>query len=154
MNLLNKTVTVKSMPLVALRVAVGIMFSIAAYAKVSAGSSWPDRMVGFLNFQKNTGEFYQSFVTNVVIPNKALFGYATMVGEVVVAISLVFGLFSRAGALIGAFMVANFLLAKGTAFWMPSANDPMYILILLFLALVPSSKTWGLDYYIAKYRVK
>lgn len=133
-------------PLAILRIGVGIMFAVAAYGKVMAGSGWPDRMVGFINFQadKSYG-FYRAFLEAVVIPNQAIFGYFVAYGEVLVAVSLILGLYARCGAALGLFLVANFLMAKGGPFWMPSANDPMYILALIALTFTDAGKTFGLD---------
>ena len=133
-------------PLVILRIGVGIMFAIAAWGKVTAGSSWPGRMIGFINFQaEKSYEFYRAFLEAVVIPNPSLFGYFVAYAEVLVALSLILGLFTRWGAALGLFLVANFLMAKGGPFWMPSANDPMYILTLIVLALTESGRIFGLD---------
>lgn len=138
--------------LAVLRISIGIMFAIAATAKVSAGSQWPQRMVGFLNFHadKSYG-FYRSFLEAVVLPNQHVFGYLVAYGELFVALSLILGLFSRIGAAVGLFMVSNFLLAKGSPFWMPSGNDPVYILALFTLLCSQSSSVLGLDNIMKKY---
>ena len=133
-------------PLAVLRIGVGIMFAIAATGKVSAGTGWPGRMAGFISFQaEKTPALYRAFLESVVIPNQSLFGYFVAYGEVLVAVSLILGLFSRWGAVLGLFLVANFWLAKGGVFWVPSANDPMYMLALFTLAFTQSGKVFGLD---------
>ena len=129
-----------------LRIGTGIMFAVAAFGKVAAGSGWPPRMVGFINFQADKSyEFYRAFLEAVVIPNQTFFGYFVAYGEVFVALSLILGVFTRWGAALGLFLVCNFLLAKGGPFWMPSANDPMYILVLFALTFTDSAKVWSLD---------
>ena len=132
--------------LVVLRISIGVMFAVAASAKISGGAQWPDRMLGFLNFHadKSYG-FYRSFLEAVVIPNKDLFGYLVAYGELFVALSLVLGLLTRCGAAIGLFMVVNFLLAKGSPFWIPSANDPVYILALFTLLFSQSGRLLAVD---------
>ena len=45
--------------------------------------------------------------------NQNFFGYFVAYGEVLVAVSLILGLFSRWGAALGLFLVCNFLMAKG-----------------------------------------
>ena len=138
--------TYSNWPLTVLRVSVGIMFVIAAYHKLAAGSQWPDRMLGFLNFQADKSyEFYRAFLEAVVIPNHTVFGYLVAYGETFVAISLILGVFTRCGAAIGLFMVTNFLMVKGGAFWAPSANDPMFILVLFTIIFTDSGKVLGLD---------
>lgn len=139
-------------PQVVLRISLGIMFAVAASGKIAAGSQWPDRMLGFLNFHadKSYG-FYSSFLEVIVIPNKDLFGYLVAYGELFVALSLILGLLTRTGAAIGLFMVVNFLMAKGSPFWMPSANDPVYILALFTLIFSQSGRLLGVDYFVNKF---
>lgn len=145
-NLQNLTKNHPNWALPVLRISIGIMFAVAAFGKVSAGTLWPQRMVGFLNFhaEKSYG-FYRAFLEAVVLPNKEIFGYLVAYGEVFVALSLILGLFTRLGAAIGLFMVGNFLLAKGSPFWLPSANDPVYILALFTLLCSQGSSVFGLD---------
>lgn len=145
-SLKNLTENNPNWALAVLRISIGIMFAVAAIGKVSAGTQWPQRMVGFLNFHaEKSYDFYRTFLEAVVLPNKEVFGYLVAYGEVFVALSLILGLFTRLGAAIGLFMVVNFLLAKGSPFWIPSANDPVYILALFTLLCSRGSIAFGLD---------
>ncbi len=151
LNQLSAKISVKILGLSFVRINIGMMFLIAAYAKLSAGDGWPGRMVGFLNFQaeKSYG-FYRDFVTSFVVPNKEVFGYMVAYGELFVGLSLLLGLTTRWGALIGVFMVSNFIMAKGVFFWTPSSNDAMYILALLALLFVNNKDMLGLDNLVIK----
>ena len=139
-------ISAKMLGLTLVRINIGVMFLIATYAKLSAGDGWPGRMVGFLNFQadKSFG-FYRDFVTLVVVPNKDIFGYMVAYGELFVGLSLVLGLTTRWGAMVGVFLVSNFIMAKGVFFWTPSSNDAMYILALLALLFVNNKDMLSLD---------
>lgn len=129
-----------------LRIATGGMFAVAAFHKVMAGTTWPDRMLGFIRFQLDkSGAFYRLFLESVVIPNNVLFAYFVAYAEVFVALSLILGLKSRFGALLGLFLVTNFWLSKGTGFWVPSANDPLYMLVLMALALGNGCDVWSIE---------
>jgi len=135
-------------PIALLRISVGIMFLIACYPKIIAGADWPGRMLGFLKFQADKSyPFYRDALETLVIPNAEVFAYLVAYGELAVGISLVFGIATRLGTGAGLFMVTNFLLAKGGAFWVPSANDPMYILALITLLFSNAGLVLGFDGY-------
>ncbi|NQZ06824.1 MAG: DoxX family membrane protein [Algicola sp.] len=142
----SSKINARILGLTLVRINIGVMFLIAAYAKLIAGDGWPGRMVGFLNFQaeKSFG-FYRDFITSVVVPNKEAFGYMVAYGELFVGLSLLLGLTTRWGAMVGVFLVSNFIMAKGVFFWTPSSNDAMYILALLALLFVNNKDMLGLD---------
>ena len=70
--------------LAGLRITVGIMFLLAAYPKLSAGTGWSERMLGFINFQQNTPEWYSQLLDSIVVANAGLFGFLTAYGELAV----------------------------------------------------------------------
>lgn len=146
-----KQISGKVLGLTLVRVNIGVMFLLAAYAKVSAGAQWPNRMVGFLNYQaEKSFDFYREFVTGVVVPNKEIFGYMVAYGELFVALSLILGMTTRWGSMVGIFMVSNFIMAKGVFFWTPSSNDAMYILALLALLFINTKDMLALDNLVIK----
>jgi len=132
------------------RISIGIMFMIAAWGKVMAGFGWGDRVIGFLNAQSNMPDFYRAIVDAVVIPNASFFGFLTAYGELFLALALIFGVLVRPAAVLGVFMVANFMLAKGHAFWVPSNHDSFYIFSLMLLAVTQSGMFLGFDSWVAK----
>ena len=88
----------------------------------------------------NVQAWYASFLENVVLPNAAAWSYAVAIGETLVGIALIVGLFTGIAAFFGAFMNMNYLLS-GTV-----STNP--ILLLIAILLVMAWKTagwWGLD---------
>ncbi|MBI5405751.1 DoxX family protein [Candidatus Kaiserbacteria bacterium] len=86
--------------------------------------------------------WYASFLQNAVLPNATVWANAVAVGEVLVGLGLIVGLFTGAAAFFGFFMNINYLLA-GTV----SANP---VLLLLALGLMSARRVaghWGLDRY-------
>ena len=79
------------------------------------------------NWAAPNGEFYEAakfsaasihgpmhdFIVNVVLPNQQLFGLFIAFGETLVGISLTLGLLTRAGAIGGMFLSANYFFAQG-----------------------------------------
>lgn len=86
--------------------------------------------------------WYASFLKSTVLPNLVSWSNAIAVGEVLVGLGLIVGLFTGVAAFFGFFMNLNFLLA-GTV----SVNP---ILMVLALGLILSRRVagyWGLDRY-------
>lgn len=116
---------------------------------------WGDTAGGALSgfiqgaLQKTTGVhpdvygWYASFLQNTVLPNAYLWSHMIVLGEILVGVALIAGLFVGISAFFGAFMNFNFLLA-GTV-----SVNPMFLLlgILLILARRVAGHI-GLDYYV------
>jgi thiosulfate dehydrogenase (quinone) large subunit len=96
--------------------------------------------------QQTGGEYpqvtgwYAGYLENVVIPNAALFSYIVTLGEILVGLGLIVGLFTGIAAFFGGFMNASFIFA-GTA----GANPLMFILAILLMLAWRVAGYWGLD---------
>jgi thiosulfate dehydrogenase (quinone) large subunit len=87
--------------------------------------------------------WYAWFLQTVVLPNAAVWGYLVAVGEVLVGIALIVGIFTGIAAFFGSFMNVNYLLA-GTV-----SSNPVLGLIGLFLILAwKTAGWWGLDRWV------
>lgn len=90
--------------------------------------------------------WYASFVQNYALDNVFLLSHMVAVGELLVGIALILGIFVGIAAFFGVFMNLNFLLA-GTV----SAN-PVFLVLGLFLLLSWRTAGWyGLDRYVLQY---
>ena len=127
------------------RISVGVMFLIAAWGKVMAGTGWGNRMIGFLNAQSDMPEWYRTIVDNIIVPNASIFGFLTAYGELFLAIALILGVFIRPAVLLGLVMVANFMFAKGHAFWVPSNHDSFYVFALIVFYYNSADEFLGLS---------
>lgn len=90
--------------------------------------------------------WYAGFLKSTVLPHLVTWSNAIAVGEVLVGLGLIVGLFTGIAAFFGFFMNLNFMLA-GTV----SINP---ILFLLAIALVLARRVagyWGLDRYARPY---
>jgi len=72
---------------------------------------------------------YASFLSSVVRPNAILFGWLATVTEVGVGISLLFGLFTRLGALTGTLWSVNLLIGLAAV---PNEQPWYYLFLVLF----------------------
>jgi len=87
---------------------------------------------------------YRAFLQDVVVPHFYLFGWLLGITEVTIGASLVFGAFTRAGALLGVLQSLNLLIAQGR-----TPDGPrIYLAILaanLFVLLTPSNRRFSVD---------
>lgn len=91
--------------------------------------------------------FYHDFLTNVVIPNMALFAELTRLGEVLAGCSLLLGIWTRLGGFAGCFLALNYMAAQGEfAKWstIGSLDGVAFVLSFMMLA-VPAGRVAGVD---------
>lgn len=91
--------------------------------------------------------FYHGFLANVVVPNMGLFAELVRLGEVLVGCSLLLGIFTRFGGLIGCFLALNYMGLMGEfASWttIGSLDAAAFVLSFLMLA-VPAGRVAGVD---------
>lgn len=84
--------------------------------------------------------WYSAFLQNVVLPNAAFWSRLVAIGETLVGIALIVGLFTGIAAFFGSFMNVNYLLA-GTV-----STNPILFAIATWLVLAwKTVGWWGLD---------
>lgn len=92
----------------------------------------------------------RSFVTNTVLPHFKFFGYQVWAVETFIAISLLLGVFTRLGGLLGALMAFNL--------WLGLYNAPhewpwtyfFLVLLMCFFIFTRAGRALGLDASIAQ----
>lgn len=91
--------------------------------------------------------FYHDFLLNVVTPNISLFAELVRLGEVLVGLSLLFGIFTRFGGLVGCFLALNYMGINGEfKSWMTIGSLDAAAFMLSFLMLVvPAGRVIGVD---------
>jgi len=128
---------------------------IRKYQRGFPNTDWITRQIGELD-KVEIYAWYKSFLVNVVVPNRELFGYLVMSGEILVGLCLVLGLLTRFSSIVGLFMLANYYLGPGMAraATTPSslAQQQTFIISLLVLALSNPGRTLGLDGFLFKRR--
>jgi thiosulfate dehydrogenase [quinone] large subunit len=84
--------------------------------------------------------WYAWFLEHAVLPGAAVWSYVVTIGECLVGIALILGLFTAIAAFFGAFMNANYLLAGSVSI------NPFLLVIAVFLILAwKTGGWWGLD---------
>jgi thiosulfate dehydrogenase [quinone] large subunit len=132
--------------LAVIRIGLGLYFLSFATQKLgggylSSGAGLGRQLQQGLSSPEN---LYQLFLSGVVIPNVDLFARLVALGELFVAITMIFGLLTRAGGLVGMFLNLNYMLMKGLA---NSAGgvDRLFVLIELVMVVAAAGLVWGLD---------
>jgi thiosulfate dehydrogenase [quinone] large subunit len=138
-----------------LRVYIGYQWLVAGYDKIInpawVGSQAGTALGGFLKgaLAKTTGtnpavqSWYATFLKDVVMPNAVIFSYVVAIGELLVGIALILGIFTGIAAFFGGFMNFNYLMA-GTV-----STNPFLFVIATWLVLAWKTAGWiGLDHWI------
>ena len=91
---------------------------------------------------------YGQFVENVVLPNIGVFGWLVWFAEAAIAVSLLLGLLTRLGGLLGFFQATNLLVGLAAVphewYW----SYVMLALFCLLFALTGAGRFFGLDGYL------
>lgn len=138
-----------------IRLYAGYEWLTAGYGKLTSsawfGGSAGSALTGFVKgaLTKTSGShpdvqpFYASFLSNVVLPNAGLFSNIVAIGETLVGIALILGIFTGIAAFFGSFMNMNYLLA-GTV-----STNPILLILAIFLVLAwKTAGWWGLDRWV------
>lgn len=106
---------------------------------------WVGRQIGDLE-KVDLYPWYESFLAHVVIPNPELFGYLVVYGEILVGLSLIFGLLTRFSSAVGIFIFLNYVLGLGMARGRSSLGMAMtFFVAMIVLFLSNPGRTLGLD---------
>jgi len=88
--------------------------------------------------------FYRPFLLHVAMPYSDIFAVLVAVGELVVGVSLILGIATRLGALLGLFLCLNFMFAKGTP--LLSVEQPtVFAIMLLTVYAGAAGRAFGFD---------
>lgn len=118
---------------------------IRKYLRDFSHGDWITRQIGDLE-KVEIYSWYKAFLTDVVIPNRELFGYLVTSGEILVGLCLVLGLLTRFSSIVGLFMLLNYYFGPGMARGGSSlAQQQTFIVALVVILLSNPGRTLGLD---------
>src|SRR5262245_30187791 len=95
--------------IVILRLYIGyylLQQGILKYLRGFPQSDWINRQIGDLD-KVEIYAWYKSFLINIVVPHRELFGYLVMSGEILVGLCLVFGLLTSLRSSVGIVMLLD-----------------------------------------------
>jgi uncharacterized membrane protein YphA (DoxX/SURF4 family) len=90
---------------------------------------------------------YHDFMVNVVQPNAAVFAELVRLGELLVGVSLLLGLFTRLGGLFGIVLPLNYMAVRGAIGTLSGWGSPDASLALLSAIsfVLPTGRVAGVD---------
>ncbi len=135
---------------------------VLALVRIFVGSLWFQQLVwkmpptfeGLHRYVVAEGQYtivpgYSFIIQHVFLPNFLLLGAATWGAELLVALSLLFGLLTRFGALLSVLLAAQLYLglafAPGEWYW----TYGMLVLLGIALAAVPAGRRLGVDQWLS-----
>jgi thiosulfate dehydrogenase [quinone] large subunit len=137
-----------------LRLYIGYQWISAGWEKLHSpawvGSSAGSAMAGFVKgaLAETTGAhpsvqgWYAAFLQNVVLPNIKVWSFAISIGEFLVGVALVLGLFTGIAAFFGGFMNVNYLMSGALS------TNPILFVFATWLVLAWKTAGWiGLDHW-------
>ena len=136
--------------LAGLRIFTGLAWISHGMFKVTS-PDWSAPNGSFVSFVgdmvQHTSGPYHDFITNVVIPHAAVFSVLVAWGEMLTGMSLLLGLFTRLGGIVGVFLPLNYWAAKsGFLQWSSVGGLDLGTAALSMVnALLPTGLVWGLD---------
>lgn len=98
--------------------------------------------------------FYRPVLSGLVLPHAVFFGYVVGIVELLIGLSLLLGLWVRAGCIVGIAFLLNMVLAT---WWGPGHGVPVWryfgaeldhlplLLLLIVFYAADAGRTWGLD---------
>ncbi|HLZ55387.1 MAG TPA: hypothetical protein VKR06_00455 [Ktedonosporobacter sp.] len=144
------TLSERSLMLLALvRILVGLLWFQQLFWKM------PPDFAGLHRYVVEEGQYtflpgYSWLIQHLFLPNFLLLGAFTWSAELVVALSLLFGLFSRFGAILATLLALQLYVglayAPGEWYW----TYGMLVLLGLALAAVPTGRRLGVDQWLVE----
>lgn len=134
------------------RLFLGVIFARAVYPKLTMHApGFAAVLPGFLQHElPDAHPLYQAFAQAVVLPHAAVFAMLVIVGELYVALAMLFGITTRLAACVAVFLLLNYMLAKGMNLWSPASNDAADIILAVVVALGAAGRVWGADRALAQ----
>ena len=145
----SKTETVDIVAVIGLvpRFYLGAIFAIAADAKIFSPHGYVDAVRSFLvgpSFAAAPA-WYTSFVTSAVLPHIGAVATLAVGAEVLIAVSLLLGIFTRLGAVVAIYLLINYMFAKGGTIWNPASNDAADIMLAYVVVMSGPGRIFGID---------
>ena len=138
------------------RIATSVFFLLFGEYKLAGPGFAHGGFQGYLQeyIASSAVSFYRPFLSGFVLAHAVFLGYLVGVWEMLIGLSLLLGLWVRAGSILGIVFLVNMLLAT---WWEPGHDAPFWryfgaeldhlpllLLFIVFLA-ADAGRVWGLD---------
>jgi uncharacterized membrane protein YphA (DoxX/SURF4 family) len=137
-----------------LRMLLGLLFLATWWENISKGFYTPDGLLFFFTEvfpqSANPLQWYAGFIENVILPIRGIFGPVQFVGELLMGLFLLFGVFTPLTSLVTIFFTVNTFLATYGHDWPWSYMMILGILIVVFGT--KAGRSLGVDAWLHKRR--
>lgn len=129
-----------------LRVLCGLILVLEGWGKLQSGWLHGTALLGMLDGWIADGKPYHFFLPMVqsARAHPKIFGALITSGELVIGVSMLLGLLTRAGAFLGALMLYSIAFASGQGL-APPGNALLMAAIFTIFILAPPGRVLGLD---------
>jgi len=138
------------------RIAASVFFLLFGEYKVAGPAFAHGGFQSYLQDYISNGavSFYRPVLLHVVLPHAVFFGYIVGIVELLVGLSLLIGLWVRAGCVLGILFLLNMLFST---WWLPGHGVPVWryfgaeldhlplLLLLIVFFAADAGRVWGLD---------
>jgi uncharacterized membrane protein YphA (DoxX/SURF4 family) len=139
--------------LIILRLTLGLEWFMAGLHKIMDPTYIPGigGTIAFFGSAGNPNLWYQNITTNVFLTNPEVLGWLISVGELLVGVAFILGVFLNFAAIAGVFMNLLFYFAAG---WLSASTHSLnWIMTILTLVLIISTgaKALSIDLWLAQW---
>ena len=137
-----------------LRMLIGVMFITTWFSNLTKGFYTPDGLQFFFTEvfpqSANSLTWYAAFIDNVILPIRNVFAPVQLVGELLLGVFLLVGVFTPITSVAAAFFIINTFLATYGHDWPWSYLTILGILFVVFMT--KAGRSLGVDAWILKNR--
>jgi len=137
-----------------LRIMLGVLFITTWGSNLSKGFYTPDGLQTFFTEifpqSANSLTWYAAFIDNVIIPIRAVFAPVQLVGEFLLGLFLLIGVFTPVTGVFATFFILNTFLATYGHDWPWSYVTILGILFVVFMT--KAGRSFGVDAWLLKNR--
>lgn len=150
----QKTPSAKLHWIALLRIMIGILFLTTWSSNLSKGFYTPDGLQNFFTniFPQSANPlvWYAGFIQGVILPIRNIFAPVQLIGELLLGLFLLFGIFTPITSAISAFFIINTFLATYGHDWPWSYITIVGILLVVFIT--KAGRSLGVDAWLYKRR--
>ena len=137
-------------PIAILRILVGILFVVKSVMKFTNEDFLYGGLMHTIERAGRAFPFYEGVLSNYVDAHQAFFTYAIPIGELLVGLSLVLGIFVSLFTAAGAFMIVNYILATDYGSTERIVEHLAMVALLVTMGWMGAGLTWGLDRWLVR----
>jgi len=133
------------------RILTGVLFIAEGMGKATGKFVQGGFAKSASGMEPESWPFWKAFLTSVVVPHASLFAWVVAIGELLLGIGLLLGIFTRIAAALGVPLLLAILLGQtyvpGSSWegWITAGLTTKFAILLLLLIAAVGYGAWGVD---------